>query len=87
MPFWQICQKIKTAAILVWFDRNASNLKIELLYKRALDIVYFWHYMYFAIAIIRLSNRTFLEKICKFETLYLEKYLCDKSEFFGDNKP
>ena len=87
MRFWQIWQKIKTAAILAWFGRNASNLKIKLLYKRALDILYFRHYMYFAIAIIRLSKRTFLEKSCKFETLYPKKYLCDKSEFLGDNKP
>ena len=86
MTFWQIWQKIKTAAILIWFSRNGSNLKIKLLYERALDIVYFRHYMYFAIAIIRLSKMTFLEKNCKFETLYPEKCLCDKSEFFGDNK-
>ena len=37
--------------------------------------------MYFAIAIIRLSKMTLLGKNCKFKTLYLEKYLCDKSEF------
>ena len=30
---------------------------------------------------------TFLEKNGKFETLYLEKYLREKSEFFGDKKP
>ena len=82
MTFWQIWQKIKIAAILA-----ASNLKIKLLYKRALDIVYFRHYMYFAIAIIRPNKMTFLEKSGKFETLYLEKYLFEKSEFFGDNKP
>ena len=87
MTFWQIWQKIKTAAILAWFSRNGSNLKIKLLYVRALDIVYFRHYMYFAIAIIRLNKITFLIKNRKFETLYLEKHLCDKSEFFRGNKP
>ena len=87
MRFWQIWQKIKIAAILARVGRNDSNLKMKLLYERALDIVYFWHYMYFAVAITKPSKRTFLEKNCKFETLYLEKYLCDKSEFFGGNKP
>ena len=33
-----------------------------------------------------LSESKFPEKNCKFETLYLGKYLCDKSPFFGNSK-
>ena len=34
MPFWQ---KFKMAAISTRFGRNDSNLKVKLLYERALD--------------------------------------------------
>ena len=33
MPFWQIWQKFKMAAIFARFGRNDSNLKLKLLYK------------------------------------------------------
>ena len=39
--------------------------------------------MYFGVARIKLSET----KIPKFETLYLEKYMCDESGFLRDNKP
>ena len=87
MRFWQIWQKVKIAAILARVGRNDSNLKIKFLYKRVLNIVHFWHYMYFGLAITKPNKRTFLEKNCIFETLYLQKYLRDKSEFLRGNKP
>ena len=37
MPFWQIWQKFKMAATLVWFGRNDSKLKLKLLYEGAPD--------------------------------------------------
>ena len=37
MPFWQIWQKIKIAAILATFGRNDSNLKLKLVYEGGLD--------------------------------------------------
>ena len=37
MSFWQIWHKIKMTAILAQFGRNDSNLKVKLLYERALD--------------------------------------------------
>ena len=37
MVLWQIWQKITIAAILVWFGRNESKLKVKLLLHRALD--------------------------------------------------
>ena len=42
--------------------------------------------MYFGLPIINLSESKFSEKNCKFEMLYIEKYMCDKSGFLGDNK-
>ena len=75
------------AAILAWFGTNDSNLKFKLLYERALDNLQFCQYMYFPIAVIRLSERKFLEKNCKFETLYFGKSMCDKSGFLRNNKP
>ena len=87
MPFWQIWQKIKTAAILAWFGRNGSNLKIKLLYKRALDIVYFRHYMYFAIAIIRLSKMTLLGKKWQVWDPVSWKIFVWQIWIFGDNIP
>ena len=41
--------------------------------------------MYFRIAVITLSKSKFREKNCKFETLYLWKHLCDKSQFLRVN--
>ena len=43
--------------------------------------------MYFAVAIMKLSETKFPEKNSKFETLYLEKYMCEESGFLGDKKP
>ena len=87
MPFPQISLKIKIAAILGWLGRSDSKLKVTLLYERAFDKWYFGQYMYFAVAIIKLSGTKFPEKNCKFQMLYLEKYTCDESVFLGDNKP
>ena len=42
--------------------------------------------MYFRIAVITLSKSKFGEKNCKFETLCLWQYLCDKPEYFRDNR-
>ena len=42
--------------------------------------------MYFRIAVMTLSKSKVREKNCKFETLYLRQYLCDKSEFIGDHR-
>ena len=86
MTFGQKWQKIKMAAILAWFGRNDSKLKLKLFYKRALDNSYFSQYMYFAIAAIRLTISKFPEKNSKFEMLYLGKYLSHKSAFYGDYK-
>ena len=37
MPFWQIWQKFKMAAIFARFGRNESNLKLRLLHEGGLD--------------------------------------------------
>ena len=74
------------AAILAWSRRNDSNLKVKLLYETALNNLQFCQYVYFPIAVMRLSESKFPEKNCKFEMLHFGKYLCDKSEFLGDNK-
>ena len=42
--------------------------------------------MYFSLVIITLSDSKFSEKNCTFEMLYLEKYMCQKSGFLGDNE-
>ena len=75
------------AATLASFDRNDSKLKLKLLYERALDNQQFCQYMYFPIAVIKLSESKFPEKNCKFEMLYFGKSVCDKSESLGDNRP
>ena len=87
MPFAQIWLKIKIAFILAWFGKGDSKLKVTLLYENPFGNWYFVQYVYFSIAVITLSKRKFPEKNCKFEILYLEKYLCDESGFFGVNKP
>ena len=85
MPFPQILLKMKIAAILDRFGRYDSNLKVKLLYERAFNNQQFGQYMYFGLAIIKLSESKFSEKNCKFETLYLEKYMCGKSGFLFFN--
>ena len=40
--------------------------------------------MYFAVAIMKLSETKFPDKNSKFERLYLEKYMCEESGFQGD---
>ena len=85
--FPQISLKMKIAAILGGFARYDSKLKVKLLYKRALDNRQFGQHMYFAVAIIELSETKFPEKNCKFETLYLENYLCQESGFLELKRP
>ena len=40
--------------------------------------------MYFAVAIMKLSETKFPDKNSKFERLYLEKYMCEESGFLED---
>ena len=74
------------AAILPWFGRDDSKLKVKLLYEKAFDNWLFGQYMYFAAAVIKVSKSKYIEKNCKFEMLYLQKCLCGKSGCLGDNK-
>ena len=43
--------------------------------------------MYFALAIMNLSETKFPEKNSKFEMPYLKKYMCEETGFLGDKKP
>ena len=43
--------------------------------------------MYFALAIMNLSETKFPEKNSKFEMSYLKKYMCEETGFLGDKKP
>ena len=86
MPFPQKLLKMNITAILARFGRYDSKLKVKLLYDRAFHSQQFGQYMYFSLAIITLSDSKFSEKNCTFEMLYLEKYMCQKSGFLGDNE-